>query len=167
MNKNISDKKYIKTAILFIGLVIVSIFAYKISVYFISKAVAKDRISPDAMIKEKKPEESRIYAIEKMKQGMVKTSEEEYNEMQKDYEKYPGKYNINYVPSPIFKVNKEYRAQMMSGLDKDIDSLKEALRLNPKDQNAKSKLFISETLKKVLISTSEYKQEELPPNGKL
>ncbi|MFA5255852.1 MAG: hypothetical protein WC419_04045 [Candidatus Omnitrophota bacterium] len=167
MNKNPNNSNNIKTALLVAGLAVTIIFLYKASVSTVPKTVKEIPASPDMTAKKKKPEEPKIYDINKVKQGMVKTPEEEYADMRKDHEKYPGKYDINYMPSPVFKMKPEEKAQIIAELNKSVDDLKEALKLDPKDQKARSKLFLSETLKKIVLSTSEYSQEEIPPNEKL
>ena len=167
MNNNQRSQKYIKTILLLTGLVIASLLLYKTYISFVSREVKKSPISSRMVTKEAEIEESKIYAIEKMRQERAKDPEEEYAEIQKDYEEYPGKYNVNYIPSPIFKMKQEDRALAIAEFDKDINASKEALKIDPKDKKAKSKLFLSETLKKIVLSTSEYKQREPSPKEKL
>jgi|GEM_PF-1972264 len=60
------------------------------------------------------------------------------------------------------RVKPEDKKKLMEDLDKNISESKRALEEDPKNKDAKHKLFISETLKKLAASGFNYNLEQMP-----
>ncbi len=97
------------------------------------------------------------YDIDKIKRGPEKVSVEKIADIQAVYQNYPEK---DVGDNPVIgwaKANPQDKAKLTEGVDKEIVKLKESLIVNPNDENTKSKLAISESLRKLIANNFNYK----------
>jgi len=97
------------------------------------------------------------YDIDKIKRAGEKVSVEKITDIQAVYRNYPEK---DVGDNPVIgwaKVSLRDKAKFTEGVDKEIVKLKESLIVNPNDENAKSKLAISESLRKLIANNFDYK----------
>ena len=92
------------------------------------------------------------YDIDKIKRGSGKVSVEKIADMQAVYRNYPETDVGDNTVIGWAKTSPQDKAKFTEGLDKEIVKIKESLIVSPNDKNAKSKLAISESLKKLIAN---------------
>lgn len=95
-----------------------------------------------------------IYEIEKLRTANVKP-----RNMDEVYKAFPKEAAGDNMIATWDKVNPEDKKKFSDTIDKEIKTAKERLAANPGDREAKAKLFISDTLKKLAANGFNYNSQ--------
>ncbi|MFH0763734.1 MAG: hypothetical protein V1927_01865 [Candidatus Omnitrophota bacterium] len=156
-------KKSINT-ILAVIIIVGAAFLFGKRGYLVKHVEVKAISAP--ILPKAKPDERQIYGINKIKTRQQDEYKGDVKDLASLYENYPKEHAGENMMEAWARVSPEDKAEFMKGLGEEIEKSKEALKGSPDDSKARSKLIISENLKKLALNNFNYKFRDNKNGGK-
>lgn len=151
--------------------VILIIIIIAAAIFFVSKQSpfvrnVKIRVISAPILPKTPPAEQQLYDINKIKPARQEEPKKEAVDLESAYKNYPKETAGSNMIEKWKKVDPETKVKLMNGFTDTIEKAREDLKINPNDENAKSRLVISEMLKTLALNNFNCKFKEKNSGGK-